>query len=938
MGCRVLIAHSVSRVSEEIRQIFSSLGHDPGRTATTVEEALALAEAARPELLLMAPVLACGGDGVEAALRIRGRAGCPFAYTLDSFPPPETLARALQSGPLAMLPPPFIPEVLAGLAEAARGNSTISCRPALPELHRMLLGHSEEWVFWLDPGGAYLPDCGACLDITGYSPEDFREDPLLLQRLVHPEDLQLFKKHFSGAPHGEMDASGPFRLVTRSGDIKWVSARFSPVRNPDGSCRGRLCAVQDISRHIRMEEELLRKHEELNKSVLAHDLWVAEARREAGRKDQEHKRIENALREREAAVIESESRLRSIFEAPASVALVLVDLKGDNAAILDFSKGAESLFGYKRGFVLGKPFTLLAGDSRDLLSDLRDQLRRCVPGNMGGITMVKKSGAVFSAYVSFAPVRAPRDNAAACLAVIVDISAEKAVAQALLESGRNLRTILDASGQITLLLTKDSKVIAMNRQAEAFLETAEAGAVNRPLLDFFHGPAVARCLTYAKEVVRTGEEIRFREPSDGLHYAFHLAPVKDENGNVVRLVLFVRDITREIEMETQFQNAQRMEALGSLAGGIAHDFNNILSPILGYTEIALGILPEDSKARRQLKEVIRASHRARELVQRILSMSRKTESEKRPFSAQMIVKEVVGMLRSAVPSTIEIKSEIAAPMAALLADPTEIHQVVMNLGTNAYHAMRKTGGTLRVRLEETDAPEGAPGPNLPGGKYLCFTVSDTGVGIDPAVIKKIFDPYFTTKEQGEGTGLGLATVHSIVARNGGAVTVQSELGKGTAFRVFLPLYQSAFGAAPEAAEHLPLRGSEHILFVDDETAIAQMAETMLTGLGYTVSAHTDSEEALAAFLNNPGAYHAIVTDHTMPKLTGVEFALRVFDAVPDFPVILCTGYSEMINEETALAMGIRCFLNKPLRQADLTRAIRQAIDIKFPREDGRIKR
>ena len=380
------------------------------------------------------------------------------------------------------------------------------------------------------------------------------------------------------------------------------------------------------------------------------------------------------------------------------------------------------------------------------------------------------------------------------------------------------------------------------------------------------------------------------------------------------------------KLESQLRQAQKMEAIGTLAGGIAHDFNNILSIIFGYNELAM---EEQNPEKRQqhLLELNKGAERAKELVGQILAFSRKAEQQKQPLQVSSIIKEALKMLRASIPATIEIKQDIASN-GMVLADPTQIHQIIMNLCTNAYHAMRETGGILAVSLKEVaiGATEYSYA-NIPKGRYLKLEVSDTGCGMDQKTQEKIFEPYFTTKKIGEGTGLGLAVVHGIVASHHGHITVYSEPGKGTGFHVYLPLTEQDASILPDKTEPKELLGKgERVLFVDDEEQIRKVLGAILTRNGYHVTICADGVQALAKFQENPDQFDLVITDMTMPSMTGAELAQKILALRPQTPVILCTGHSELINREKAFALGICEYLTKPILMETFLGATRKALD------------
>jgi len=406
------------------------------------------------------------------------------------------------------------------------------------------------------------------------------------------------------------------------------------------------------------------------------------------------------------------------------------------------------------------------------------------------------------------------------------------------------------------------------------------------------------------------------------------------NGRTVGLRGFLIDISERIKheedrkkLESQLQQAQKMEAIGTLAGGIAHDFNNILGSILGYTELAILELPDESPTRQHMNEVLRSTTRARDLVRQILAFSRQDKQELKPVKIQTIVKETLKLLRATLPTTIEIKFSDTSVNDTVYSDPTNIHQVLMNLCTNASHAMQQSGGTMHVALSSVDLDQSAYSapPHLEPGLYLKLSVSDTGNGIPPEDIEKIFDPYFTTKQKGSGTGLGLAVVRGILKSHHGTITVESEPGKGATFHVYLPCIQSVPDRGREHETALP-RGREKILVVDDEAALADIAQQMLSRLGYDVVQRTSSIEALELFKADPKRFDLILTDMTMPNMPGDQFAREILMIRPDVPIVICTGYSDRIRKENATRLGIQELVMKPLSLKTLSKTVRKALD------------
>ncbi|MFC1577739.1 ATP-binding protein [Thermodesulfobacteriota bacterium] len=399
-----------------------------------------------------------------------------------------------------------------------------------------------------------------------------------------------------------------------------------------------------------------------------------------------------------------------------------------------------------------------------------------------------------------------------------------------------------------------------------------------------------------------------------------------------RLEKMVAERTRALaNSEKQLQQVMKLQAIGTLAGGIAHDFNNILFPIVGYTELTMDDVPEDSQARQNLEEVLKAANRAKELVQQILTFSRQGSQERKPLKVQYLIKEATKLLRATIPSSIEIECNLDESCGPIKGDPTQIHQIIMNLCTNAYHAVQETGGKLEVSLKEIyiSYEQSLDRVGMKIGKHIVLMVKDSGHGMEPQVLERIFEPYFTTKKQGKGTGLGLSVIHGIVKSHGGDITVSSRLGKGSTFKVFLPIIDDIEEEIQIIEPVIAINGKERILLIDDEEQIIDIEQQILERLGYKVTPKTDSEEALEEFAAQPDRFDLVITDMTMPKMTGDQLARRMMDIKPQIPVILCTGFNEAISEEKALAMGIDKFVMKPIVKDELASTIRTVLDNRF---------
>ncbi len=512
--------------------------------------------------------------------------------------------------------------------------------------------------------------------------------------------------------------------------------------------------------------------------------------------------------------------------------------------------------------------------------------------------------------------------------------------KALADSEVRFRTAFEQSFQFMAILDPQGKVIELNELAKKLCGDYSGEIVgqflwnicwigqheeNRRLQEVIGRAAAGQPICDEARFTDVDGRIRFLSRS--------VSPVIDENGRVVYITFQGHDITSRVRAESEkhslellLQQAQKMEALGALAGGIAHDFNNVLSVIIGNADLAEKNCTPESPLRLFIQRIREAGDKAKDLVTQILSFSRQAEIEKVVVQPSKIILESVTLLRSSIPTTIDIDHDIDGDCGAILADPTQYHQIIMNLCTNAFHAMESCGGKLTIRLRE----ERLEGPGLFSelegrpGNYAHLSVGDSGSGIDQEHMEKIFDPYFTTKEKGKGTGMGLAIVHGIVKGHGGAVRVESRAG-GTVFHVYLPLAENSTVQQEEIFETLAY-GSEHILLVDDEKMLLEMEKNMLELIGYRVTAMNSSQGALEYFCDHADEIDLVVTDQTMPGLTGMDLARRILSLKPEMPVILCTGYSPNISVESVKTIGIRNLAYKPLALEELSKIIRRTID------------
>jgi PAS domain S-box-containing protein len=502
-------------------------------------------------------------------------------------------------------------------------------------------------------------------------------------------------------------------------------------------------------------------------------------------------------------------------------------------------------------------------------------------------------------------------------------------------SARDWERTFDSVSEAIFLLDRNNIIIRLNQSAAEQLNVDYSGAIGRQFEDL-----VEKADIYSefysdlhKEAPEKTDLVRLKRSATARICEMTQTPVYNEAGDAIGTVRVLKDITSRLQaeedkkrLEAQLKQAQKMEAVGTLAGGIAHDFNNILSAVIGYTEIALEDVTENTLLKKNLKEVLKAGERARELVNQILAFSRHSEETLKPLKVKIILKEALKLLRASLPSTIEIVQNIESE-ACVLASPTQIHQILMNLCTNAGHAMQERGGSLDVSLTdvELDSRFTSQNPGASPGPYLKLTVRDTGHGIPPEVQDRIFDPFFTTKGIGEGTGMGLAVVHGIITNYGGIIQIESQAGKGTTFDIFIPIIEKETDIQAAEQSSVP-HGSERILFVDDEEIMVDVGRQMLERLGYRVTVKSSSVEALSLFKARQDEFDLVITDMTMPILTGDRLAVKLMAIRPDIPVILCTGYSAQVSEEKAKSLGIKAFVMKPLVRISLANTIRRVLD------------
>jgi PAS domain S-box-containing protein len=660
----------------------------------------------------------------------------------------------------------------------------------------------------------------------------------------------------------------------------------------------------------------------------------------------------------EEALKESEERYRRITSAITDY-IFTVHVEDGIAVRTLHTPVCETVTGYTAEEFNNDPFlwlNMVVEEDREIV---RDHASRILEGkDVGAIEhrIRRKDGSV--RWVSNTPVL-HRDQDGILISydgVIRDITGHKQAEEALRESEQRLKIILHGSPISTFVIDKDHRVIYWNEALEHLsgIKTEDIVGTCDHWKAFYDSkrPCMADLIVDgALEAIPEWYPSKFSKsqlineayeaidffPSlkgKGKWLRFTAAVIRNTAGDLVGAIETLEDITESKQtdeerkkLEAQLMQAQKMEALGTLAGGIAHDFNNILSAIIAYAEGGKHIVPDTDKVRKNIDEILKVSSRARDLVKQILAFSRRTKHEYIQLKLDATVKESLKMLRAILPKTIEIRQNLPAN-GRVMADSTQIHQVVMNLCSNAAHAMGERGGVLDVSLNKVDVHEGAEAfaLDLPPGPYLRLSVSDTGHGMTPEVLERIFEPYFTTKEKGRGTGLGLSVVHGIVKSHKGAITCKSIPGEGTTIDIYLPEIEFKKEAAAPRSGMSSLNGTERILFIDDEQILGKAVKEGLRNLGYRVVTRTSSIEALDLFRKHPDQFDLVITDIIMPVMSGDRLAQEMLRIRHNIPVILCTGYSEQMTEEKAKELGAQELIMKPMEMRDLAHTIRKVLD------------
>jgi PAS domain S-box-containing protein len=757
--------------------------------------------------------------------------------------------------------------------------------PLSDDIFRFFVENANDIIFALTPDGILTYASPNWTEILGHDIHKVVGQPI--DDFIHPEDIHLCRAFMERViTTGKKQAGVEYRVRHKTGAWRWHTTNASPVRDIDGNTVSYMGIARDITERKRAEEELKFKNLLLT--------------------TQQEVSIDGIL------IVDSEGRIISFNKR-------FVDMWGIPPEVVE-SRSDDGIF---------QTILFKLADSTPFLEKVRHLEKNSHETSSDEIGLI--DGRTFERYS--APMERADGLNYGRVWFFHDITQSRWAEEAIHQSEEKFRTLfmsLNEGFYLSEVICDDNgnpcdyRYLEVNPKFEQILGLSRDQIIGKRYREIVPVDTTQWLDNYFK-VARSGEPCTFVFYSNEYHMYFETYAYQPTKGQVS---VFVRNITERKKLEEQLNQAQKMEAVGQLAGGIAHDFNNILAAIIGYTEIAKRKL-QQRELHHYLEQILRAGDRAKNLVSQILAFSRKTDKEINPVDVTSLIKEILKLLRATLPSTIEIRPDIDSRAGEVFADPTQLHQVMMNLCTNAAHAMREKGGVLGVGLSSMRiTPEILPlYPDLKLGPYLKLMVCDTGTGIAPDIMDRIFDPFFTTKKKGEGTGLGLSVVYGIVKECGGTVTVQSKPGKGSTFNIYLPAIEHAAESSGEPAFTIP-GGKERVIFVDDEDILAEMGREILEGLGYEIIAETSAARALEIFRAQPDRFDLVITDMTMPGMTGKQLAAELLGIRPDIPIILCTGFSEIITEEEAKLMGIREFAIKPLNIRSISELIRKALNQK----------
>ena len=810
--------------------------------------------------------------------------------------------------------------------------------PIKPEYGFRTFTEQSPNMIFINKGGRVVYVNKRCIEHMGYSQEEFYAPDFDFMALIAPESFDLIRSNFKRHMTGEDVEPYEYSLLNKQGE-KFEAIITTKLINYDRE-KAILGMITDITARKRAEEELQYrlKFQHLITTVSSQFINL--------NPDQIDDEIHHTLQQIGKFADADRSYVFQFSEDQKSVSCTHEWCAREIEPTIERIQNAPlDAFPWAMKKFLSAEMVLIPRVS-DMPYEAGKEKQEFEKQGIRSILAVPMiSGGRIMGFIGLDSVREEKmwaEDTNSVLKIVGQVFANalenKKTRQELQESEERSRTVFEMiPDPVTLIQAEDGRCVDVNSAFTRLTGWTRNDVIGKIAadLDLWHNPKDREKLTAAisKYGMTQNIEAVFRL-KDGKLITALMSAVLIKLKDKPHILTITRDVSelkfaqeeRE-QLKTQLIQAQKMEAIGTLAGGIAHDFNNILGAIIGYAEMALYDTRKNSMEHYNIDQVLKAGHRAKDLVKRILAFSRKSEQDKKIISSTPIIEEALKLLRASLPTTIEIKQNLEPNLHAIFADPTQIHQVIMNLCTNSAHAMEDTGGILQVGLSNFDltTQRASQYPELNPGPYVKLSISDTGQGMDDATKDRIFDPYFTTKEQDKGTGMGLAVIHGIVKGHGGGIHVQSTPGEGTRFDILFPIMERQIISETEELKTLPT-GNEHILFIDDEDILIELGKNMLKKLGYRVETRTQPVKALEVFRAEPHKFDLVISDMTMPTMTGDTLAKELMKIRLDIPVIICTGYSERIDDQRAQELGIKGLMMKPFTIRSLSKTVRNALD------------
>ncbi|MCP4746344.1 MAG: PAS domain S-box protein [Desulfobacteraceae bacterium] len=787
-----------------------------------------------------------------------------------------------------------------------------------PELLAKLIEQTVQIIYHAQTVTGKVSWHGASEAICGYPDSDLKNWRVQQwQDHIHPED----QSGVIGAHEKAFKDKGSYcleyRFKRKTGDYIWLEDHGFYAN--DGST-AMIGSIKDINKRKTFELKLVKYQNELEDRVVRRTSELMNI----------NSRLSHEIKRRyrmDAALEESEERYRRVFENTGAATILI---EKDMTISMANAKASE-LFGHPVNELVGnfKVVDFATSEHRDrlmLFHELYVQQNPNAPTQFE-FKIINNNNKILDIVAQIQWIT----QTGQAVASFLDVTETKTA----LRDRERLATVIEQSADSILITNMHGLIEYANKAFETIHGIDRAGIIGKTYEESFFSPQerkIIKKMTYmVSKKDNWSSRIHTKNPNGKIIIAdTNIFPICNRQGKAVNLVCSKKDITREVQLEKQLQHSQKMEAIGTLAGGIAHDFNNILGGILGFAELSIRIIPEEkNRLHHNLRRILQGCERAKDLIRHILTFSRKNDEKNKPIEIQLVVKEALKLLRASIPSSIEFRQFIESKPSVVHTTATHIHQVVMNLCTNAAQAMQKTGGELMVMLKNMElTPEQCQSRyNVTPGPYAAITVKDTGHGMETQALERAFEPYFTTKAPKGGTGLGLAVVHGIVQNMNGLIQIESIIGKGTTVNVFLPRLTNMV-ENKESSLVEPPRGKEKILIVDDELFILEIMKELLVTLGYEVDTFESGQQALDQLRKNPDKYDLLIADQAMPKMTGYQLVDHVRRIQPDLPVILCTGLGIDEMDEAFKAAKILAVLHKPIQYEQLAFTVRKVLDSK----------